>query len=284
MYNLLIALGVGLVITLGIKLSGIGSIWAGLIPGTIAFVATYLLLARRIGNQLQVLMGSVQKELQAQPTSQKDAQARIERAVKMLEEGLVYEKWQFLVGPEIHAQIGMLKYMVKDLDGAQRALRQGQPAQLHGQGHGGRPALPAQGLPRDEDVLRGRGEAAGKKESLVWAAYAWCLVQNKEKDEALRVLGRGVEANPSDEKLKASLAALQNDKRLKMKPYEPMWWQFGLEAPRPRCSAAAAAAGAFSSPPDADSHLSGDFLPVAITRERSANSSYAGRHLPGDGC
>ena len=33
------------------------------------------------------------------------------------------------------------------------------------------------------------------------------------------------------EKLKASLTQLQNDKRLKMKPYEPTWWQFGLEAP-----------------------------------------------------
>ncbi|HYO74145.1 MAG TPA: tetratricopeptide repeat protein, partial [Archangium sp.] len=75
---------------------------------------------------------------------------------------------------------------------------------------------------------------AGKKEPLVWAVYAWCLVQNKEKDEALRVLGRGVEANPSDEKLKNSLSALQNDKKLKMKPYEPMWWQFGLEAPPPQ--------------------------------------------------
>src|SRR3712207_1237045 len=127
MYNLLIALGVGLVITLGIKLSGIGSIWAGIIPGTIAFIATYLLLARRIGNQLQVLMGSVQKELQTQPTSQKDAQSRVERAIKMLESGLSFEKWQFMVGPEIHSQIGMLKYMSKDLDGAQRHFAKASP-------------------------------------------------------------------------------------------------------------------------------------------------------------
>ena len=59
-------------------------------------------------------------------------------------------------------------------------------------------------------------------------------MQNKEKDKALQVLARGVEANPSDEKLKASLAALQNDKKLKMKAYEPHWWQFGLEQPSPQ--------------------------------------------------
>jgi tetratricopeptide (TPR) repeat protein len=72
---------------------------------------------------------------------------------------------------------------------------------------------------------------AGKKEGLVWAVYAWCLQQSKERDKAIAVLGRAVAANPSDEKLKAGLTALQNDKRLKMKPWEPMWWQFNLEAP-----------------------------------------------------
>ena len=44
-------------------------------------------------------------------------------------------------------------------------------------------------------------------------------------------MARTVEANPSEEKLKGGLTALQNDKKLKMKPYEPMWWQFGLENP-----------------------------------------------------
>jgi predicted Zn-dependent protease len=232
MYNLLIALGVGVAITLGVKLFGF-SLWAGIIPGTLAFMATYFLLARRIGNQLQVLMGSVQKELQGQPTSQKEAQARVERAIKMLEGGLVYDKWQFLVGPEIHSQIGMLKYMAKDLDGARAHFARASARNYMAKAMEG--ALYYQR--KDFPAMKKSFEAAvtaGKKEPLVWAAYAWCLVQNKEKDEALRVLARGVEANPSDEKLKNSLSALQNDKRLKMKAYEPMWWQFGLETPPPQ--------------------------------------------------
>src|SRR5207237_565086 len=72
----------------------------------------------------------------------------------------------------------------------------------------------------------------GKKESLMWAAYAWCLMQLKEREQAIAVLGRGVAANPSDEKLKGALTALQNDKKLKMAPWEPMWWQLGLELPK----------------------------------------------------
>src|SRR4051812_33275370 len=219
MYNLLIALGAGLLVTLGVKFSGF-NLWQGLIPGTIALLVTYFLLARRIGNRLQFLMGSVQKELQGQPTSQKEAQSRVERAIKMLEGGLVYDKWQFLVGPEIHSQIGMLKYMSKDLEGAQVHFAKASPRNYMAKAMQG--ALYFQR--KDFAAMKKSFEAAvaaGKKEPLVWAVYAWCLVQNKEKDEALKVLGRGVEANPSDEKLKNSLAALQNDKRLKMKPYEP---------------------------------------------------------------
>ncbi len=233
MYNLLIALGVGLAITLGVRLTGIGPLWAGIIPGTLAFVITYLLLARRIGTKLQVLMTAVQKDLQGQPTSQKDAKARVDRAVKLLEEGLVYEKWQFLVGPEIHSQLGMLKYMSKNLDGAKHhfakaSVRNYMAKAMEGALHYQQKDFAAMRKAFDNAVV------AGKKEPLMWAVYAWCLVQCGEKTEALQVLGRGVEANPTDEKLKGSLSALQNDKRLKMKPYEPMWWQFGLETPPPQ--------------------------------------------------
>ncbi|WP_257449535.1 tetratricopeptide repeat protein [Archangium lipolyticum] len=232
MYNLLIALGAGLLVTLVTKFAGF-KVWQGLIPGTLVFVGTYIWLGRRIGNKLQALMTSVQKELQGQPTSQKEAQARVERSIKMLEGGLVYDKWQFLVGAEIHSQIGMLKYMSKDLDGAKAHLSKASPRNYMAKAMEG--ALFFQR--KDFAAMKKSFEAAvtsGKKEPLMWAVYAWCLVQNKEKDEALRVLGRGVEANPSDEKLKSSLSALQNDKKLKMKPYEPMWWQFGLEPPPPQ--------------------------------------------------
>ncbi len=231
MYNLLISLAVGVAIALGVKLAGF-SLWAGLIPGTLAFVGTYIVLARRVAQRVQALMTVVQNDLQSQPTNQKEAQARVERAIKTLETGLVWDKWQFLVGPELHAQIGMLKYMTKDLDGAQKSFVQANPRNymakaLQGALYYQRKDFPAMKAAFEEAVKH------GKKEPLIWAAYGWCLMQNKEKDEALRVFGRAVEANPSDEKLKTSLTALQNDKKLKMKPYEPGWWQFGLETPPP---------------------------------------------------
>jgi predicted Zn-dependent protease len=229
MYNLLISLGVGIAIALGVKLAGF-PLWAGLVPGLLALLATFILLARRVAQRIQALMETVQKEFQGQPASQKEALGRVERAVKTLEQGLVYEKWQIMVGPELHAQIGMLKYMAKDLEGARAHFAKASPRNYMAKAMEG--ALHYQR--KDYPAMEAAFEAAvktGKKESLMWAAYAWCLMQLKEKDKALRVLARGVETNPSDEKLKSSLAQLQNDKRLKMKPYEPTWWQFGLETP-----------------------------------------------------
>jgi predicted Zn-dependent protease len=229
MYNLLISLAVGIAIALGIKQAGY-SLWAGLIPGTLAFAFTFVMLARRVAKRIQVLMDSVQKEFATQATTQKEATAKVERAVKTLEQGLVYDKWQFMVGPELHAQIGMLKYMVKDLDGAQGHFAKSGPRNYMAKAMEGALHYQRKNFTAMETAFE-TAVKTGKKESVIWAAYAWCLVQNKEKDKALKVLGRGVETNPSDEKLKTSLTQLQNDKRLKMNPYAPTWWQFGLEAP-----------------------------------------------------
>lgn len=229
MYNLLISLAVGLVVALLVKLANF-SLWAGLVPGLLAFVATYILLARRVVLKVQALMGRVQKELSGQPANPRELQQTLQRAVKTLESGLPWGRWQFLVAPEIHSQIGMLQYMGKDLDGALKHFEQGSTRNYMAKAMEG--ALHYQR--KEPEKMKAAFETAvksGKKESLIWAVYAWCLLNLKDREQAMRVLGRGVETNPSDEKLKNSLAQLQNDKRLKMRPFEPAWWQFGLEPP-----------------------------------------------------
>jgi tetratricopeptide (TPR) repeat protein len=229
MYNLLIAFAAGIAVTLLVRLFGF-SVWAGIIPGVIAFLGTYLLLARRVASRITVLSSAAQKELSTAPANKREQQLKVDKAIKTLEEGLKYEKWQFLVASEIHAQIGMIKYMVKDLDGAEKHLSKANPRNFMAKAMQG--ALFFQ--KKDYARMKQAFEAAvksGKKESIVWAVYAWCLLQLKEKDAAQSVIARGVEVNPSDEKLKGALTSLQNDKRLKMRPWEPMWWQFGLEAP-----------------------------------------------------
>ena len=229
MYNALIALAAGIIVTLLVKLAGF-SLWAGIIPGVLVFLGTFILLARRVTQKLQLVVSAAQKELSVQPTNAKDRQQRVDKGIKILESGLVYERWHPMVGSQIHGQIGMLKYAMKDLEGAQPHLVKAGPRNAMAQAMTG--ALHYQKKELDKmRVAFERAVKAGKKEPIVWAVYAWCLMQTKQKDQALSVLARAVETNPNDEKLKASLGAVQNDKKLKMRAYEPMWWQFGLESP-----------------------------------------------------
>lgn len=229
MYNLLIALAAGLAITAGVRLAGFSWL-AGIVPGTIVFLAAFVLLARRIGARMQALSTEVQKELSVQPSSQKELQLRLDKAVKVLEGALPLSKWQFLLGPEIHAQIGMIRYMGKDFETAAVHLAKAPARNYMAQAIQAALCFQRKEFERME-VFFEQAVKSGRKEGLVWAAYAWCLLQNKEKEKAQKVLARAVDQNPSDEKLKSALTALQNDKKLKMKSWEPMWWQFGLEQP-----------------------------------------------------
>jgi tetratricopeptide (TPR) repeat protein len=228
MYNLLIGLAVGVAVTAAVRLAGL-PLLAGLIPGVLALIATYILLARRIAKRLQALVASAQKELQT-ISSPRDRDAKVAKAVKTLEQGLAYDKWQPMVASQVHGQIGILHYMMKDYAAAEPHLAKASSRDPMSQAMRGALFFQRKEYGPMTEAFE-RAVKAGKKESLVWAVYAWCLQQSKERDKAIRVLGRAVAANPSDEKLKASLTALQNDKRMKMKSYEPMWWQFGLEQP-----------------------------------------------------
>jgi tetratricopeptide (TPR) repeat protein len=232
--NLLIAAGAGLVVTLAIKLAHLSLVWA-IIPGTLVFLAAYLLLARRIAQKVQALVNQAQKELSTAPTSVKDRQQKVDRAVKTLEGGLPYGQWQFLIASEIHAQIGMLKYMMRDFEGATPHLNEANARNYMARALLGALAYQKKDFAKMREHFESAAKA-GRKEPIVWAAYAWCLNQLKENDEALKVMARGVDANPNDDKLKAGMTALQNNKKLKMKAYEPLWWQFGLEQPPPEFS------------------------------------------------
>jgi tetratricopeptide (TPR) repeat protein len=229
MINLGISSALGIVVFVAVRLAGF-PIYAGAIPATIVFLGAFIVLGRRTYTQIQKLMGDVQAELQKLPSNAKERKKRVDDVVKMLEAGLPLGRWQFLVEAQIHGQIGMLKYLFEDYDGAKAAFAKASQRDYYVKAMEGALAFKK----KESAAMEKAFESAvthGKKEGLMWATYAWCLMQNKEKDKALKVLARAVEQNPSDDKLKAALGQLQNDKRLKMSPWEPAWWQFHLEAP-----------------------------------------------------
>jgi predicted Zn-dependent protease len=229
MINLVVSLVAGLVVAVAIKLAGF-PLLAGVIPGTVVMLAIFIVMGRRTFTQLQTIMQQVQAELSSMTANQKEQKVKVEKAIKLLETALPLGKWQFLVEGQIWAEIGTLKFLFKDHPGASEAFAKATPRHFMAQAMKASMAFQKKDMATTEACFE-EAVKHGKKESLMWAAYAWCLVQNKEGDKAMRVLARGVEANPSDDKLKKALTDLQNDKRLKMKAWEPMWWQLGFEAP-----------------------------------------------------
>ncbi len=229
MFNLLLALAAGVVTTIVIVLLGFGVV-AGVIPGTLVFIAAFIFFGRRSFLALQAIMTQVQAELSSMSPNQKEQKVKADKAVKLLESALPLGRWQFLVEGEVHGQIGMIKYLFKDFDGAMASFSKASSRNFMAKAMEAAVFFQKKDFGSMEKCFEDAVKS-GKKESLMWAAYAWCLMQNKENDKAVRVLARGVEANPTDDKLKSALTALQNDKKLKMKAWEPMWWQLGLEAP-----------------------------------------------------
>jgi hypothetical protein len=65
-----------------------------------------------------------------------------------------------------------------------------------------------------------------KGEPIYWGLYAHVLNEAKKRDEALLVVGRGLEANPDSKVLKAIQEQLSNKKRPDMKAFGEAWYQF----------------------------------------------------------
>src|SRR4029453_14217217 len=153
MYNLLIAFAAGVVVTVAVRLAGLSWL-AGIVPGVLGFIGAYVFLAKRIADKLKGLIYSAQKELQS-TSSPRDKDAKVAKAVKTLEQGLRYDRWQIMVAPQVHGQIGILHYMMKDYPSADPTLTQVP-------GHARGAALPAEAVRPDDRGLREGGE--GRKE------------------------------------------------------------------------------------------------------------------------
>lgn len=220
MYNLLISVAAGLAVAAAVRF-GTNFGWVGaIVPGAVALLAAYFLLARRTWKQLEALFEEVQKDLMGQ---------RFEKAVQALQGGFALAPWQFLVASQLHSQIGVLLYVKQDFDGALPHLEKSFSRHWVARAMLAVSRYRRKDLPGMKKVFED-AVSASKKEGLLWCAYAFCLEKEGQREAAIEVMSRAAKANPSDDKVKAALQALQNDKRLKLgKLYGEQWFQFHLE-------------------------------------------------------
>jgi tetratricopeptide (TPR) repeat protein len=229
MYNLLISLAIGVAISTALAIGTEFGLAAAIFPGLLAASIAYFVLARRTWKQLEVIFATMQRDVQAQ---------KLEKAVQTLERGFVLAPWQFLVAAQLHSNIGILLFLRKDDEAALPHLEKSFSRNWIARGMLAVLRYRRRDLDGARKILEDAVKAS-KKEGVLWCLYAWILEKEGRHEDAIGVLGRAVAANASDEKLKTSLQALQNGKRLKLgKLYQQHWFQFRLEQPPPEFAGA----------------------------------------------
>ncbi|MBA2661850.1 MAG: tetratricopeptide repeat protein [Bradymonadaceae bacterium] len=224
MYNVIISALAGIAVTLLIGF-GLGGgelkIWYGILPGLIAFFAAYIFLARRILKLVQAAVAQAQTELSKQ---------RVSQAIAVLKQAYPLGKWQFFIASQIDAQIGSILYMTQKFDESEPYLKRSFKKNWVS-----RAMLAALYYKRKKytemEKVFDEAVKANKKESLLWNMYAYCMWKAGDRDKAIAVLNRALEAMPEDAKSQTNLNALKNNKKMKMRSWNLMWYQFHLDKP-----------------------------------------------------
>ena len=220
MLNLLLGLGAAISLALILALLKV-TLWISAPLALAGGIALFIWRSRRVQNQLEAIFnraGELMKKQQFDP------------AIEVMKEGYALGRWQFMVKGSIDGQIGVVQYVRKKHEEAEPLLRSASYQHYI--------AKAMLGI-----LLWKRGEKAkaretfqlalkaGKKESLLYAVYAYVLVEMKERDTAIAILNKGLAICKGDERLLNNRNALQNNKPMKMKLYGEQWYQFMLERP-----------------------------------------------------
>jgi len=215
MYNLLIALGVAVGL-FGVGVTWIGSVVAGIIPGTLGLLVTYVALARRTGKKFQVLAEKAGREFQSN---------RMESGIRILEQGFALSKWQFFIGAQIHGQLGMLAYMQRKWKKARIHLDQSWKRDWRSRST--LAALDHREGKRDQALSRlAKMTGTAGKDPTFWALYAYIALEHKDRDLALSVLNDGLKKCSNSPGLTAMANAVRNKRKPKMKAFAPVWYQY----------------------------------------------------------
>ena len=222
MYNILIsaaaAVAVLLISLFVLKLAW----WVSLIIALIVFSLIFVLFSRITMKKVMASIEAAGKDLQAQPP-------RFEKAIRELKDALQYSKWQLYVSGQLHSQIGMIYYMKRDFSNAFPHLEKS-----FFKNWAATAMLAISYMKRQKkDKMISTFERAvqwNSKESLLWCLYAYCMNESGDSVKAKGIIAKGLKKLPGDEKLKENLEFLEKGKKMNMRAYGDLWFQFHLES------------------------------------------------------
>lgn len=218
--NLLLGLGAALAVVLLTSLLKI-KLWISLPLGLLAGGALFIWLGRQVQQELERIFAQAGDLLKKQ---------QFDKAIDAMKEGYRFAPKQFLVKGSIDGQIGVVQYLRKKNAEAEPLL-----ASASMQHYIAKAMLGILQWKRGEKKKAKEtfdlALKSGKKESLLYAVYAYVLMEMGERDRAIEILNRGLGVCKGDERLITNRNQLQNGKAMKMKVYGEQWYQFLLERP-----------------------------------------------------
>ena len=223
MLNLLSGLGVAIVVALLLSLLKV-NFWVTLPIGLVAGVGLFIYLGRRVQGQLEQVFNRAGEAMKKQ---------QFDPAIEIMKEGYRFNKWQFLVKGSIDGQIGVVQYLRKKNDEAEPLLRSASYQHYIAKAMLGILQW-KRGEKKQARVTFQLALRSGKKESLLYAVYAYVLNEMKDREKAVAILNQGLSVCKDDERLLVNRNNLQNNKPMKMKVYGDQWYQFMLERPMVR--------------------------------------------------
>jgi tetratricopeptide (TPR) repeat protein len=218
--NLLSGLGVAIVVALMLVLLKI-NVWITFPLGLVAGVALFIYLGRRVQGRLEQIFNRAGEAMKKQ---------QFDPAIEIMKEGYQFNKWQFLVKGSIDGQIGVVQFLRRKNDLAEPLLRSASFQHYIAKAMLGI-ILWKRGEKKRAKTTFQLALKSGKKESLLYAVYAYVLNEMKEREKAVEILNQGLKICKDDERLLVNRNNLQNNRPMKMKVYGDQWYQFMLERP-----------------------------------------------------
>jgi len=197
------------------------SLWIAIPIGLAGGVALFIYLGKKVQTELEGIFTRAADLMRKQ---------QFDPAIAVMREGYKLAPRQFLVKGSIDGQIGVVQYLRKKNAEAEPLLRSASFQHYIAK------AMLAilqwqRGEKKQAKETFNLALKSGKKESLLYAVYAYVLNEMKERDRAVAILNQGLKVCEGDERLLVNRNNLQNNKPMKMKVYGDQWYQFMLERP-----------------------------------------------------
>ena len=221
MYSILLSLFLSLLL----GFSGVFLDWWhwgwGIFFTVVLSLGVWVLIARRVGKQIQPAMEQVQRQMQ---------QGHVKLAIQTLEDMLPLGKWVPMLHGQVIAQMGMLEFYQGDKERGVKLLEGASMRNADARLLLGCIRYKAGETERALGILELAAKVS-KKHALLHNTYAWMLQKAGKADQAQAVLAAFLKKDKTSAPTKDNMLRLQNKQRMNMAQFDMQWYALGLESP-----------------------------------------------------